>query len=80
MTVAEGINVLLDRACRCGAAKLRKTAFCQACYGALPMRLRRALWRKLGRGFEEAYQAAVEWLEEAEVAGTAECAAGGDRQ
>jgi hypothetical protein len=59
MTTAEAINTLNARVCACGAPKVRRTAFCGACYAALPVTAQTALWRKIGRGFEEAYEAAV---------------------
>jgi hypothetical protein len=46
MTSGEAINILASRVCGCGQPKVRKTAF----------------WRRVGKGFEEAYEAAAGYL------------------
>jgi hypothetical protein len=62
MTEAEAVKLLGQQLCACGAAKVRKTAFCGSCYHALPDELRQGLWRKIGKGFEAAYEAALAHL------------------
>ncbi len=63
MTTEAAINALSAKVCRCGQPKPRRTAFCGSCYAQLTDELRRGLWRKIGRGFEAAYEAAVKFLE-----------------
>lgn len=48
--------------CRCGRSKRPRATFCLDCYWSLPALLRRALYRGIGEGYEEAYAAAVEHL------------------
>jgi len=50
---------LLGTKCRCGRAKRSKQTFCFACYSALPLKTQRALYRRMGEGYEEAYAEAV---------------------
>lgn len=54
----------------CGDPKRRNTAFCPACYFRLPKDTQKALWNRIGEGFEEAYEAGLKWLrdDEAETA------------
>jgi len=47
----------------CGRAKNPGHSFCGACYRILPQEMQRALYRKVGNGYEEAYAAAVRYLE-----------------
>lgn len=46
----------------CNSEKKPNTAFCYHCYFVLPAELSKALYRRFGAGFEEAYAAAKEWL------------------
>jgi len=62
MTRKEAIHGLLNHRCACGGSKSRSRAFCGACYTALPAQLRNRLWSRIGRGFEEAYEEATNWL------------------
>ncbi len=48
--------------CVCGKAKRDQHAFCLDCYLRLPPAVQKALWQRVGHGFEEAYTAAEEWL------------------
>lgn len=48
--------------CRCGREKRRGETVCRRCYYALPAPYRRALYARIGEGYEEAYQAAVAHL------------------
>ena len=57
------VDVLKSEKCVCGREKnLRGSgkgmAFCIRCFNSLPRELRAALWRPLGKGFEEAYDEA----------------------
>jgi len=48
--------------CICNGAKKPGTGFCRGCYFSLPVQMQRALWRRFGAGFEEAYTDAKTWL------------------
>jgi hypothetical protein len=48
--------------CACGAPKVPKQTFCRACYYTLPVRLRRALYRRFLEGYEPAYDEAAAFL------------------
>ena len=48
--------------CFCGKTKKARFSFCYGCYMSLPNEMQRALWRPFGRGYEEAYEEAVQWL------------------
>ena len=48
--------------CHCKRRKKARVTFCTHCYYGLPSRLRRGLYRTIGRGYEEAYDAAVSYL------------------
>lgn len=49
--------------CRCGETKKAKQTFCRKCFFKLPRDLRNALYQRIGQGYEQAYQAAVEKIE-----------------
>jgi len=51
--------------CRCGTKKITRNTFCNKCYWSLPEPMRRALYRHIGEGYEEAYAAAAELLDQA---------------
>ena len=53
---------LLGFACRYGRVKVPRQTFCAECYRALPVAMQRALYRRFGQGYEEAYAAAVAYL------------------
>jgi len=53
----------LDRLkCQCGRVKQRGNSLCSKCYWRLPRAMRRDLYRKMGQGYEAAYDAAVQFL------------------
>lgn len=56
------ISVLKSQECQCGRNKKPKFALCYRCYKELPNDIQRNLYRKIGEGFEEAYEECVEWL------------------
>lgn len=56
------IEVLKSEECQCERWKRQKMAFCWHCYKQLPQDMQRALYRRIGDGFEEAYEDAVKWL------------------
>jgi hypothetical protein len=53
---------LLSLQCECGRVKLSGQSFCRTCYRALPIALRRPLYRRMGAGYEEALDAARRFL------------------
>jgi hypothetical protein len=55
--------------CECGGSKNAGHSFCFLCYGALPLGMQRALWRRIGCGYGEAFLAALGWLQSAEAGG-----------
>ena len=57
------LRELRGTTCRCGAAKRTRETFCRDCYYRLSPPQRRALYRLVGEGYEEAYAAAVAKLE-----------------
>ena len=63
MTPRELIAELQGTACRCGSTKRPKQTFCHTCYYSLSADTRRALYRRVGEGYEEAYDEAIRELE-----------------
>ncbi len=53
---------LLSTECYCGAEKKFKETFCRPCYFRLPEDMRTDLYKRMGRGYEEAVNAAKELL------------------
>ena len=58
------VKQLASEECLCGNSKLRGNSFCYRCYKALPGDMQKAIYRSLGRGYEEAFEAAHKWLTE----------------
>jgi hypothetical protein len=56
------LQELIGRRCRCGSDKAPRHTFCGRCYYALTLPTRRALYLKIGAGYEAAYTVAVEIL------------------
>lgn len=56
------IDRLRSEECDCGRDKKRGQAFCPGCYFKLPHDMRSALYLPLCGGFEEAFERAVEYL------------------
>ena len=50
--------------CHCGQAKRPRYSFCYTCFKMLPQDLQVDLYSRFGQGYEEAYEAAVKYLEE----------------
>lgn len=48
--------------CRCGRPKQERQTFCRKCYYSLPGPQRRALYNRVGQGYEAAYLVAVDFL------------------
>ena len=62
------IQVLKSGRCACGHAKQSGMAFCYGCWLRLPTNIRQALYRKVGEGFETAYEVACSFLQHKPVA------------
>lgn len=60
--VIELVRELCGTKCQCGSNKRSGELFCRSCYHSLPYDMKRALYRRLGNGYEEAYDAAVRTL------------------
>lgn len=56
------VEELGSEECFCGKKKGRGNSFCYSCYKSLPGHMQRDLYQRLYNGYEEAYDAAVEWL------------------
>jgi hypothetical protein len=61
----ELIRELMGVKCRCGEPKQRGFTFCRICYLSLPQGFRNELQKKLGEGYEQAYETACRMLERA---------------
>lgn len=62
-TVDDLLRELAGPLCRCGRPKRTRETFCASCYHRLPTHLRRALYQRIGQGYEEAYEAAIDYLD-----------------
>jgi hypothetical protein len=60
----EILDELQGKKCRCGHRKVAGQTFCRDCFYALPQQMRDDLYKRMGQGYEEAYQAAVDYLAE----------------
>lgn len=56
------VKELRSDECQCGGGKTRGKSLCYRCYSRLPVEMKKALYRRLGSGYEEAYEAAVRHL------------------
>jgi hypothetical protein len=50
------VRYLMGEVCRCGGAKKAGFSFCNGCYRLCPPREANNLWRKIGEGYELAYE------------------------
>ena len=64
MDQIELVRELGSTTCRCGRAKKTRQTFCSQCYYSLPQAMRNALYRRLGVGYEEAYEEAEKHLDD----------------
>lgn len=55
-------RALMGAVCECDRPKQPKMSFCGICYRSLDRRSQMALYRKIGKGYGEAYDAAVRIL------------------
>jgi len=56
------IDELGSDECQCGRGKKRGQSFCLRCYRQLQRHMQQDLWQPIGRGYEEAYDIAVKYL------------------
>ena len=61
----ELIRELMGVKCHCGEPKQRGFTFCRICYLSLPQGFREELRKKLGEGYEQAYETACRALDRA---------------
>jgi len=54
---------LTGNGCICGGEKKSGKSFCYTCFKALPEEHQKDLYKRLGSGYEQAYDTAVEYLE-----------------
>jgi len=57
------VGELESEGCFCGRNKKSGKAFCYRCFAELPHDMRRALYKRIGDGYEAAYDAAVNYLD-----------------
>ena len=57
------IDCLKSDQCLCERSKKPGYSFCFRCYKALPADMQKALWQRMGFGYEEAFEAAAQWLQ-----------------
>jgi len=60
------LDALMSNECYCGAEKKPKKSFCYRCFKKLRRDLQTDLYSRMGDGYEEAYDAAVKWIDEEE--------------
>ncbi len=56
------LDELASDECFCGRGKQSGRSFCYGCYKSLPPEMQKALWQRMGDGYEGAYDEAVAWL------------------
>lgn len=56
------IRMLRGVSCQCGGKKGEGKSFCMKCYKALTLDMKRALYKRVGDGYEAAYAAAMAFL------------------
>lgn len=56
------LNELKSEECQCGRSKRVRTTFCYMCWSKLPKHIQRALYKPIGRGYEEAREEAAAHL------------------
>jgi hypothetical protein len=62
-----GVIALMITFCQCGAKKGQKMSHCRSCYYKLPRKMQRDLYKRAGEGYEEAWDASVEYLKKERV-------------
>lgn len=59
----EAIRELKSETCRCGNDKKSGNSFCLDCYRKSPKAIQRALYNRVGDGYEQSYKLACDILE-----------------
>jgi hypothetical protein len=62
LTNADAVRMMQSDECVCGAKKKPGRSHCRACYYALPLGKQRALWKKVFKGYLEAFKDSLVWL------------------
>jgi hypothetical protein len=62
MDALTACQMLMSKQCVCKGTKKVRNAFCLDCYLKLTPDMQKALYQRVGHGFEQAYSAAKEWL------------------
>lgn len=62
MNDLEMIRALSSKRCVCGKNKGKGMSHCRTCYHSLPPEQKRALYNRVGQGYEEAYEKSIETL------------------
>jgi len=57
------LKELRSNECYCGKSKEIGRSFCYPCYKKLPKHMKNALYNRIGYGYEEAYDDAVNFFE-----------------
>jgi predicted amidophosphoribosyltransferase len=71
MTDREILSSLTGTVCaNCRSKKKSRMSHCGNCYYALPREMRRALYRRFGAGYEEAFRESLVYLKENNVSTT----------
>jgi hypothetical protein len=64
MDAMQSVQELKSEVCRCGNEKKRGQSFCLSCYRSLPPGLKKALYNRVGDGYEQSYTLACKTLDE----------------
>jgi len=56
------LDELKSEECQCGAWKREKMTFCYVCFKSLPSHIQKALYKRIGDGYEEAREEAAAFL------------------
>lgn len=62
ITAADAVNDLYSTKCTCGSRKNARRSFCGPCYARLPIPMARALYKRVGEGYEVAFSEARAFL------------------
>lgn len=62
MNTNQAVAELTTTRCRCGKGKASGKSFCYFCFAKLDQASKKALYKRVGDGYEEAYTAAVKKL------------------
>lgn len=60
----DAIQQLKSEICQCGNEKEPGKSFCLQCYRSLPPAIQKALYNRVGKGYEESYKFACKTLQE----------------